>query len=345
MKTRPDSRAPLLVVTPGEPAGIGPDLVIASALARTGQERARLVIASDPALLQTRARQLGVDITVRSVPAGQVPSAEDLDQALCVWPVPGYQPVQPGRPAAGNARHVLATLDLAVAACRDGTAEAMVTGPIQKSAIIEGGYADFSGHTEYLAHVTGAPLPVMMLVAPHAQPGPLRVALVTTHLPLRAVPEALTPALLKQSLQVLLHDLQASFGIAQPRVAVTGLNPHAGESGHLGREEIDCIAPVIHALRAEGAQVEGPLPADTLFTPRHLQAFDAVLTMYHDQGLPVLKYAGFGTAVNLTLGLPILRASVDHGTALDLAGTGTADGGSFSAAIAMAAELCHRRRA
>ncbi|MHA7834781.1 MAG: 4-hydroxythreonine-4-phosphate dehydrogenase PdxA [Algiphilus sp.] len=343
VKTTPDPRAPLLVVTPGEPAGIGPDLIIASAQTRTGQEPTRLVVASDPALLQTRAQQLGVDIAVRCLPPGQEPRGDDLEPGLCVWPVPGYQPVQPGRPEAANARHVLATLDLAVQACRDGTAQAMVTGPIQKSAIIEGGFAGFSGHTEYLAQRTGAPLPVMMLVAPHARPGPLRVALVTTHLPLHAVPAALTPELLTQSLEILLADLRSTFGIEQPRVAVTGLNPHAGESGHLGREEIDCIAPVIRGLRAEGAQVEGPLPADTLFTPKHLQAFDAVLTMYHDQGLPVLKYAGFGTAVNLTLGLPILRTSVDHGTALDLAGTGRADSGSFSAAIAMAAELCQRR--
>ena len=343
MKKTPEPHPPLLVVTPGEPAGIGPDLVIASAQQGVGQGRARMVVASDPLLLEQRAQQLGVDIDIRCIAPGQPPSTNDLDHGLCVWPVPGYRNAPPGRPEAGNAGHVLATLDLAVAACRRGTAQAMVTGPIQKSAIIDGGYPDFRGHTEYLAAATGAPLPVMMLVAPNTQPRPLRVALVTTHLPLRQVASALTPELLRQSLQVLLHDLRATFGIAQPRVAVTGLNPHAGEAGHLGEEDATIIAPVIDALRAQGAQVEGPLPADTLFTPRHLRGLDAVLTMYHDQGLPVLKYAGFGTAVNITLGLPILRLSVDHGTALDLAGTGTADGGSFAAAIAMAADCCAQR--
>jgi len=337
VKTAPEAEPPLLVVTPGEPAGIGPDLIIAGA--RAPAPSRRLVVATDPELLQSRAEQLGVDIRVRSLPAGIAPAPEDHDGAICVWPVAGYHRVTAGSPDPRNAGHVLATLNLAVDACLRGNAQAMVTGPIQKSTIIEGGHPSFSGHTEYLAERTQAPLPVMMLIAPATQPAPLRVALVTTHLPLRAVPDALTPGLLEQTLEVLLNALRAQFGIERPRVAVTGLNPHAGESGHLGREDAGIIAPVIRSMRSRGEQVDGPFPADTLFTPRHLKACDAVLTMYHDQGLPVLKYAGFGTAVNVTLGLPIVRVSVDHGTALDLAGSGHADAGSFTAALDMAAHL------
>lgn len=302
-----------------------------------------MIVASDPELLASRAELLGVDIPIRPYAPGKAPAPEDHVGAICVWPVPGYRRIRAGRPDPRNAGHVLATLDAAVDACRSGPAQAMVTGPIQKSAIIEGGYTRFSGHTEYLAERTGSPLPVMMLIAPKATPAPLRVALVTTHLPLRKVADAITPALLEQTLDVLLTDLRDHFGIDHPRVAVTGLNPHAGESGHLGKEDAQVIAPVIRAARAKGARVEGPLPADTLFTPRHLDAYDAVLAMYHDQGLPVLKYAGFGTAVNVTLGLPIVRVSVDHGTALDLAGTGQADGGSFAAALDTARRLASAR--
>lgn len=341
MKTTPEAEQPLLVVTPGEPAGIGPDLVIASALGAAPS--ARMVVATDPELLQARAEQLGVDIAIRSLNPGSAPAEEDHHGAICVWPVAGYQPVTAGTPDPRNAGHVLAALNLAIDACQTGSAQAMVTGPIQKSAIIDGGYPDFSGHTEYLAQRTQAPLPVMMLIAPNTEPAPLRVALVTTHLPLRAVPAALTPALLEQTLDVLLTALRVQFGLAQPRIAVTGLNPHAGESGHLGKEDGEIIAPAIRAARAKGEQVDGPFPADTLFTPRHLSRYDAVLTMYHDQGLPVLKYAGFGTAVNVTLGLPIVRVSVDHGTALDLAGTGQADAGSFAAAVELATRLSAQR--
>jgi 4-hydroxythreonine-4-phosphate dehydrogenase len=214
----------------------------------------------------------------------------------------------------------------------------MVTAPVHKAVINEGGFA-FSGHTEFLAAITGGD-PVMLLAA-----GSLRVALATTHLPLAQVPQAITRERLHRVLRVLHHDLQTRFGIAAPRILVAGLNPHAGEGGHLGREEIEVIAPALEALRREGMDLEGPLPADTLFTPRRLEGADAVLAMYHDQGLPVLKYAGFGHAVNITLGLPIVRTSVDHGTALDIAGTGRADAGSLAAALQAALDIAARSNA
>jgi 4-hydroxythreonine-4-phosphate dehydrogenase len=219
-----------------------------------------------------------------------------------------------------------------------GRADALVTGPVHKGVINRAGLP-FTGHTEFLAALCGAPTPVMMLVA-----GTLRVALASTHLPLRQVPDAITQMALTATLRVLHHDLGSRFGISDPRILVCGLNPHAGEGGHLGREEIEIIAPVLDALRAEGMQLNGPLPADTVFTPRQLAAGDAVLAMYHDQGLPVLKHAGFGTAVNVTLGLPIIRTSVDHGTALELADSGHADGGSLDAALQLAIDLVLRSR-
>ncbi len=248
-------------------------------------------------------------------------------------------PCQSGQPDPRNARYVLDTLRLAVSGSQRGEFAALVTGPVQKSCINEAGIP-FSGHTEFLAEACGVPRVVMMLATPT-----LRVALATTHLPLAAVPAALTPQLLREVLHILHQDLQRKFGIAQPRILVAGLNPHAGENGHLGREEIDVMIPVLQALRAEGMDLRGPLPADTLFTPRYLDHADAVLAMYHDQGLPVLKYQGFGEAVNITLGLPMIRTSVDHGTALDLAGSGKAGTGSLEAALAMAAQMANASKA
>jgi 4-hydroxythreonine-4-phosphate dehydrogenase len=244
--------------------------------------------------------------------------------------LPTNAPVRSGILDKSNARYVLSLLDSALDGCLRGDFDAMVTAPVQKS-IINDADIPFSGHTEYLAERSGTALPVMMLVA-----GRLRVALATTHLPLSAVSKAITPELLEQVLRVLDHDLRARFEIRAPRILVCGLNPHAGESGHLGREEIEVIAPVLASLRAQGLQLTGPAPADTAFTPHMLEQADAVLAMFHDQGLPVLKYAGFGNAVNVTLGLPVIRTSVDHGTALDLAGSGKADPGSLVAALQMA---------
>jgi len=243
-----------------------------------------------------------------------------------------------GRIDPRNASYVLALLDAALAGTLSGRYDAIVTAPVQKSAMIDAGIP-FTGHTEYLAAQTGVERPVMLLVA-----GSLRVALATTHLPLREVSAAITHRLLHEVLDVLAIDLVRRFGIDRPRIAVCGLNPHAGEGGHLGREEIDVIAPAIEAARTRGIDATGPLPADTVFVPEQLARFDAVLAMYHDQGLPVLKHAGFGHAVNVTLGLPVIRASVDHGTALDLAGTGRAASGSLEAAVALALELVERQR-
>ena len=240
---------------------------------------------------------------------------------------------KPGTLDPGNAEYVLDTLREATSQILAGHAAAMVTGPVHKGVINDAGIA-FSGHTEFLAELAGVDRVVMMLVA-----GGLRVALATTHLPLRAVPEAVTAAGLRETLRIIQHDLTSRFGIVRPRIAVLGLNPHAGEGGHLGSEEIDIIEPVVVELKTEGMRLDGPLPADTAFVPRYLERFDAVLAMYHDQGLPVLKHAGFGHAVNVTLGLPFIRTSVDHGTALDLAGTGKADSGSMNAAIELARKM------
>jgi 4-hydroxythreonine-4-phosphate dehydrogenase len=246
-------------------------------------------------------------------------------------------PARAGALDTGNARYVLALLDRALAGCRSGEFAGMVTAPVHKGVINDAGVA-FSGHTEYLAEHTGTPRVVMMLTG-----GGLRVALATTHLPLAAVPAALTPGLLEETLRILHGDLVARFGLAAPRILVAGLNPHAGEGGHMGREEIDVIAPVIDRLRAEGMRLIGPLPADTLFVPHTLAQGDAVLAMYHDQGLPVLKHASFGGGVNVTLGLPVVRTSVDHGTALDLAGAGRADPGSLYAAVELAIDMVGAR--
>jgi 4-hydroxythreonine-4-phosphate dehydrogenase len=253
--------------------------------------------------------------------------------SIGVLPVRLARDEMPGQLDVINAPYVVQTLALAADECINGRADALVTAPVQKSVINDAG-VPFSGHTEFFAERCGTPMPVMMLTA-----GTLRVALATTHLPLRAVPDAITAERLTQVLRVLDADLRIKFGIDEPRILVCGLNPHAGESGHLGREEIEIIAPALDALRSEGLLIEGPLPADTIFTPRVLERGDAVLALYHDQGLTALKYAGFGNAVNVTLGLPIIRTSVDHGTALDLAGSGKADAGSLLAALSLAIQL------
>lgn len=323
---------PRIILTSGEPAGIGPDLCLAIARRAWPCE---LTVAADIEVLAQRARQLGVQVDLLGV--------DDLMQrhphkpgVLRVLHHRAPAPVQAGRLHTANARHVLDLLDSACDGCLRGAFDAMVTAPVQKSIINDAG-VPFIGHTEYLAERTGAPLPVMMLTA-----DTLRVALATTHLPLAAVSSTLTRELLEQVLRILDRDLRERFQIPAPRILVCGLNPHAGEAGHLGREEIEVIAPVLNLLRAQGLQLTGPVPADTAFTPHMLQHADAVLAMYHDQGLPTLKYAGFGNAINVTLGLPIVRTSVDHGTALDLAGTGKADAGSLIAAMELAIQLAGR---
>ena len=322
-----------LALTTGEPAGIGPDLTV---LAAQHERDYELVAIGDATLLQQRARLLGLTLNCLPydprLPRGGQPAGE-----LTVLHVPLQQAVTAGQLDTANARYVLRLLDTAIALCQRHELAAMVTAPLHKGVINDAGIA-FSGHTEYLQHKTGAEQVVMMLAT--AQ---LRVALATTHLPLRAVADAITGALLERVIGVLHHDLQAMFGIAQPRILVAGLNPHAGEGGHLGREEIDIITPTLNALRARGLQLQGPLPADTLFTAKYLNHADAVLAMYHDQGLPVLKYQGFGQAANITLGLPIVRTSVDHGTALELAGSGDIDSGSLFTALAVARQMATAR--
>lgn len=330
---------PRILLTPGEPAGIGPDLVCAIAQQDWAAE---LVAVADPGLLSRRARALNLALQLEPFHA-DTPAQTHRAGYLKVWPVDLAAPERAGVLDAHNAAYVLRTLALATDACLDGRAQALVTAPVQKSVINDAGIP-FSGHTEFLAERTGAAMPVMMLATDTAT-RPLRVALATTHLPLQAVPAAITRQTLTQVLRILDADLRSKFAIANPRIVVCGLNPHAGEGGHLGREEIDVIGPVLDALRTEGLDLRGPLPADTLFTPGVLQDADAVLAMYHDQGLPVLKYAGFGNAVNVTLGLPILRTSVDHGTALDRAGRGGADAGSLRAALQLAIDLARQRAA
>ncbi|KAF0814513.1 4-hydroxythreonine-4-phosphate dehydrogenase 1 [Andreprevotia sp. IGB-42] len=322
---------PVLAITTGEPAGVGPEL--AAGIAAAGVAGARLVLIGDKALLAERAASAGI---ANAQWPDYTPAGND---AVAVLHVPLGKACVAGQLDTANARYVLDTLDIAIDGCQDGRFDAMVTAPLHKGVINEGCPGKFfSGHTEYLAEHTNTPQVVMMLVG-----GGLRVALATTHVPLAEVSAALTAENLVTTLSILHDDLQQKFGIAAPRILVAGLNPHAGESGHLGREEIDVIEPVLEKLRATGMQLTGPLPADTLFQPKYLQNADAVLAMFHDQGLPVLKFASFGNGVNLTLGLPIIRTSVDHGTALDLAGKGTADAGSLRAAIALAAELAARR--
>jgi len=290
------------------------------------------VIVGSLTLLAERAQQLGLDVTLHPYAAGsQAPGG-----AIEVLDIPLAAPCVPGRLDPANARHVLAMLDRAIDGAMRGEFAAIVTAPVQKSVINDAG-VPFTGHTEYLAARTHAAHPVMLLAADN-----LRVALATTHLPLRAVSDAISAELLDTVLRIVNEDVRRLWGVARPRIAVCGLNPHAGESGHLGTEDRDVIAPAIERARAAGMLVDGPLPADTVFVPRNLSNYDVVLAMYHDQGLPVLKHAGFGHAVNVTLGLPVVRTSVDHGTALDLAGTGRADAGSLAAATQLAAEFSAR---
>jgi 4-hydroxythreonine-4-phosphate dehydrogenase len=325
----PRIHVPRIAVTSGEPAGIGPD----ACLALAGRDwPADLVVLADLALLEDAAAALGAVPRFRAYDPSE-PPAPSREGTLKVLDLPAAV-----RPIAGtldprNARYVIGMLDRACDGCMNGEFAAMVTGPVQKSTLMEAGFA-FMGHTEYLAARTRAALPVMVL-----QNSKLRVALVTTHLALADVPRALSAERLKATLEIVHTDLGRHFGLEAPRIAVLGLNPHAGESGHLGREEIEVIQPVLEALEREGLDVRGPIPADTAFTPQFLQGVDIVVAMYHDQGLPVVKHDGFGGTVNVTFGLPILRTSVDHGTALSLARTGKADTGSLMAAVALAIEL------
>ncbi|MDB5813368.1 MAG: 4-hydroxythreonine-4-phosphate dehydrogenase PdxA [Rhodocyclales bacterium] len=321
---------PSIAITSGEPAGIGPELCIMLA---GRQWPARLVLIGDAELLSRRAADVGLHVGLRHYKEDNAA----LPGTLEVQHVPLAVPAQAGVLDARNARYVLNTLDVAIGGCLKGEFDAMVTAPVQKSIINDAGIP-FSGHTEYLAERTATPTVVMMLAGEYGgsdgvPPSWMRVALATTHLPLSAVPAAITPDLLERTLRILHADLRDKFGFAEPRILVAGLNPHAGEGGHMGREEIEVIEPVLSCLRQEGMQLIGPMPADTLFVPRQLARGDAVLAMYHDQGLATLKFATFGGGINVTLGLPIIRTSVDHGTALDLAGTGRADPGSLHAAI------------
>jgi 4-hydroxythreonine-4-phosphate dehydrogenase len=318
-----------LVITTGEPAGIGPDLCVM--VAQHAWETVLIVI-GDPGLLGQRAEALRLPLQTIEVDERALPDRPAPSGSVYVMPQPLPAAVQPGVLDPANAEHVLGMLRRAVAGCRSGDFDAMVTGPLHKGVINDAG-VPFTGHTEFLAAQTGGQA-VMLLACPG-----LRVALATTHLPLRDVADALSPERLEWVLRTLHDDLQRRFGIAKPRILVCGLNPHAGEGGHLGREEQEIIEPTLERLRQAGLDLVGPLPADTLFNPKRLANADAVLAMYHDQGLPVLKYVGFGQAVNITLGLPIIRTSVDHGTALDLAATGQVDPGSMMAAIEQAASM------
>lgn len=330
-----------IAITAGEPAGIGPDLVLQTLFSHSTQAEIKalfhtltqrqieIVVIADPELLIQRAAQLQLSIEQAELPIFCLQQY----QTISVYPVLCSKTVTTGQLDSDNAHYVLETLTLAAEGCIKGTFSAMVTAPLHKGIINDAGIR-FSGHTEFLADITNTPLPVMMLAT-----DTLRVALVTTHLPLADVSKAITEERLSNIIRILNHDLTSKYKFETPRILVCGLNPHAGENGHLGKEEINIIEPTLNKLRNEGITLIGPLPADTLFTPKHLSQADAVLAMYHDQGLPVLKYSGFGKAINITLGLPIIRTSVDHGTALDLAGTGNIDNGSFIEAIKAAISL------
>jgi len=326
-------RLPRLALTVGEPAGIGPDIALAVA---QRDWPVQIVILGDPGLLAERARVLGLSVTIEAWGGpGAAPQAALAGSIQCLS-VPLTAPAIAGQLDRANAAHVLAMLDAASAGALRGEFDAVVTGPVHKGVINDAGVA-FLGHTEFFAERAGCEV-LMLLVA-----ADLRVALATTHLALAAVPGALEAERLSRDLQLLARGLRQRLGIAQPRIAVLGLNPHAGEGGHLGSEEILTIAPVIERLRAQGLDLTGPLSADTAFVPAKRACFDAYLAMFHDQGLPVLKALGFGEAVNVTLGLPYIRTSVDHGTALDLAGSGRADPASLNAAIELAIAMAARR--
>ncbi len=334
-RAAPGAQRMTVAITSGEPAGVGPELCLRIV------ERdwpVRLVVLGDIELMRARAAAQGSSVQIVPFDAAVAP----VPGVVEVVHLPLANPSLPGKLDPANGAYVLRLLDQAIEGCVSGRFAAMVTAPVHKGVICEGlGAHDtmpFTGHTEYLAEHTGTPRVVMMLVG-----GGLRVALVTTHLPLAAVPAAITPQALEETLRIVHADLVHHFGLKSPRILVAGLNPHAGEGGHMGREEIDVIIPVLERLRAQGMQLIGPLPADTLFVPHTLAHGDAVLAMYHDQGLPVLKHASFGGGVNVTLGLPIIRTSVDHGTALDLAGSGRADAGSLFAAIELAIDMAAAR--
>jgi len=339
---------PIIALTPGEPAGIGPDLAVKLIQSKLAQDlKCRLVLVADPDLLFQRASRLGINVDLPNW-------SSDTNAPVSVLPVRTATAVTPGVLDKNNSPYVIDTLKRSIDGCKNDTFDALVTGPVHKGIINEAG-TPFSGHTEFMAELCGGLNVVMMLVtettstslrvdrsrrrASRDTNASLRVALVTTHLPLADVSAAITQDRLEQSLLILERELRIRFGIEKPRILVCGLNPHAGESGYLGREEINTISPVIQRLGNLGLNLTGPLPADTVFTPPILKKADAVLVMYHDQGLPVFKHIGFGRAVNITLGLPFIRTSVDHGTALERAGTGEIDSGSLNAAIRLAYEL------
>jgi len=329
-----DNISPVIAITPGEPAGIGPDLSILNALDNVD---ARLVYFADPDMLAERAKALNIKINIQCLSSlDNIPSA--IKNTMFVYPVKLSAPCVAGKLNADNAQYVIDSIRLAVESQQNKQTQALMTGPIHKGIINDAGIP-FSGHTEYLAELTSA-TPVMMLAAEKEK---LRVALVTTHLPLSQVSKAINKETLQNVITTLHSDLQSKYGISDPRILVCGLNPHAGENGHMGMEEIETIEPVLHTLREQGLNLIGPLPADTLFTPKYLEQADAVLAMYHDQGLPVLKHVGFGHAINITLGLPIIRTSVDHGTALDLAASSNIDSGSYKAALDSAIFLANKQ--
>ena len=332
---------PQLAVTAGEPAGIGPDLIIELASKKQSyQEKAHLIVIADKQMMEQRAAQLQIKINFVDYDDLNRPNANKVGE-ITILDIPCSHKVQAGELNIDNASYVLETLKIAALGCSENSFnrkqfDAMVTAPLHKGIINDAGI-HFTGHTEFLAELTHAELPVMMLAA-----NSLRVALATTHLPLKDVSAAISKDSLRSVISIINNDLIHKFGINNPHILICGLNPHAGEGGHLGMEEIETIEPIINILKQEGLNLSGPLPADTLFTPKYLETADAVLAMYHDQGLPVLKHVGFGHAVNITLGLPIIRTSVDHGTALDLAGTGKASSGSMISAINTAIEMANK---
>lgn len=323
------SKLPRLIVTSGEPAGIGPDLALMLA---DKEYAAQITVIGSIELLQQRAQQLQIDVQFEQYNPSAIQSHQP--GRLTVLPLSLNQPVIAGELNSANSNYVLNMLEQAAQGCLGGEFDAVVTAPVHKGVINDAGIA-FSGHTEFFAEVTGGQLPVMML----ATPG-LRVALATTHLPLKDVSAAITQHSLEQVIRIIDKDLREKFGLQTPKIYVCGLNPHAGEGGYLGTEEIDTINPVLERVKKEGVAVVGSLPADTIFTPKYIEQADVILAMYHDQGLSVLKHVGFGNAANITLGLPIIRTSVDHGTALDLAGSGKVGFGSMDYAIKVAIEEC-----
>lgn len=322
-----------LIVTAGDPAGIGPELCLAIAAA---QDRPDFIVVSDVRLMRERAQQVGIDLQISGLALDQLEDWQATARTLAVIDMPFPTKVECGKPDPANAAALLDGLRLAVEGCLDGRFAALVTAPLAKDIVNDAGIA-FTGHTEFLAELANIRLPVMLLVA-----GDLRVALASTHMRLRDVPDYLNATRLREVLSVLVDGLKSSFGIDRPEIVVCGLNPHAGEGGHLGHEDAEIIAPVVREFQDSGANIRGPIPADTAFTPAAGHK-DAVLAMYHDQGLPVLKFAGFGHAVNVTLGLPFIRTSVDHGTAFDLAGSGEADTGSLLKAMKLARDIAHRQ--